>query len=820
MVNHECYFCGPALGLSSDCPACAIEAFPELPSRASRIIARANDGTIGVVSTTRAFLIPFSSPPSPHLATDLQSDLIWLEQSEPSALFGNGAVAPMAVALSPDGMSIVDQVFSANGQLFSAEDLGRVAPGSVEATAFASSLGRSGFTAVYSRATEQVFVLGGLDPSGEPARDVMVRRLDEPAWRTVPSGGYAAGKVLAATYSYGEGSLWILDEVAGSKPWVKLARLVLLDPTTGEGTILAEWPRLGFFNQHWLRADRDGSMLVFASSSLFNHHAIARVSTSNRSLEVLGLAFRPKALALPPVVDMDGYWLITRKAAKKLDVERIETLPLKKPEMARRHRYMLLTHSFALAVGTSSFVLGCACGSSGGESGGATPDAASDSPGESSAGGGSPGGGGATGGGGGSPDAAGGSCSNATAPGAPAGWVPFDAPAPCGCSVFVPGSPSAMPAPIAWEPCPPGIIGNPTCQRMASPWTNTTTLSISAFPRLYFDAVSGKAYLQFSRVFVNDNKSGARFRIVANVDGPVIDAFIDNAGQQDLDGPCGLVDQDLREGKSVRAVLPPAGSEPTEGVVAGSIGTPASVVFDQSIEEQTFTTWRVSSQWLLRWHTSLHVRPWNDTAETLVYDPGTDVENMPAHNVSAHGDAVFFEVGVAGYRGVMSWIPGAGLRPLLRWFGDTTQGAGNFATDGKDMVWTYGKNKPAGSSQEYPVRDIMTAPFTTDPDVVKTTAKRLRSDPDQMSPYPYGIGCGYAGRQFYSGTSNDGLLVRLSDGVSWIIDAPDSPPGDYQFLGVLGFTCEELFATFQFQDDAVSIIRIKLDSLGPGIPPD
>ncbi len=305
--------------------------------------------------------------------------------------------------------------------------------------------------------------------------------------------------------------------------------------------------------------------------------------------------------------------------------------------------------------------------------------------------------------------------------------------------------------------------------------------------------------------------------------GALADREPDSSGSGgDMNGPCGMIDQDLREGKSVRAILPPSSADANEGVLAGSVGAPASVLKSQSIAEQLFTTWRVSSQWLLRWHTSLHVRPWDDTTETLVYDPGTDPENMPAHNVSALGDAVFFEVGVAGYNGVMSWIPSAGIRPLLRWFGDTTQAAGNFSTDGKDMVWTYGKNKPAGSSQEYPIRDIMTAPFTTDPDVLKATAKRLRSDPGQLSPYPYAVGCGYAARNFYSssGLSADLVIVRLSDGVSWVFQPPSNPPGVYQFMSFLGFTCEEAFAKFQFADEAVSIVRIKLDSLGPGIPPD
>lgn len=37
---------------------------------------------------------------------------------------------------------------------------------------------------------------------------------------------------------------------------------------------------------------------------------------------------RPRALALPPVIDAAGYWLVTSKANGKLDVERLEQLSL------------------------------------------------------------------------------------------------------------------------------------------------------------------------------------------------------------------------------------------------------------------------------------------------------------------------------------------------------------------------------------------------------------------------------------------------------------------------------------------------------------
>jgi hypothetical protein len=174
----------------------------------------------------------------------------------------------------------------------------------------------------------------------------------------------------------------------------------------------------------------------------------------------------------------------------------------------------------------------------------------------------------------------------------------------------------------------------------------------------------------------------------------------------------------------------------------------------------------------------------------------------------------------------MSWSLASGQQPLIRWYGDYTQGAGNFNTDGVSMVWTHGTGKAPDATLEYPVRSIMMAPFTTDPEELKAKAQRLRSDPGQLVPYPFGIGCGYAARQVFTPSatdasvgSNDLLVVRLADGVSWIVSAPPVELG-MGFGFVLGLTCEEVFATANFADEPNTIVRIRLDSLGPGIPPD
>jgi hypothetical protein len=113
----------------------------------------------------------------------------------------------------------------------------------------------------------------------------------------------------------------------------------------------------------------------------------------------------------------------------------------------------------------------------------------------------------------------------------------------------------------------------------------------------------------------------------------------------------------------------------------------------------------------------------------------------------------------------------------------------------------------------------MIAPFTTDPEVVQATGRRLRSDPAR---WPIGhsetfvVGCGYAARQF--GGAGDVIIVRLSDGAAWI---PQSQP-EFTWVWVAGFTCDEFFglARGPIEGEVTTIARMRLDALGEPLPPD
>lgn len=383
----------------------------------------------------------------------------------------------------------------------------------------------------------------------------------------------------------------------------------------------------------------------------------------------------------------------------------------------------------------------------------------------------------------------------------------------CTCPIWVPGQKGKLPEPVEWEPCPsPGPV-NSTCKRMKTPWTKTTALSISIFPSFWFDAKQSRAFLLFSRTYLND-KLGTAYVVVADADGPIRNAFfLQSVG-------CGFDVQSIHGGRYALWTGPTTlpGPGQVEGVLAGEIGKSPDTVLESPVSAGAFATWRVSSTWLVRWRGGLTGRLWGSSDVVTIQSPGQDPEGEPPQSVRAVGDAVFWEVGGLKKHGVVGWTSASGQENLIRWLGDYTQGAGNFNTDGTDMVWTYGEGK-GPNDETYPKRSIMTAPFTTDPAVRAASQKRLRSDPAQLDVFPYGVGCGRAARSYYTADSTELLVVRLSDGVSWIVKAPPTSSG-VQFMSVLGVTCEDVFVKVQFPDEANAIVRIRLDSLGVGIPPD
>jgi len=401
----------------------------------------------------------------------------------------------------------------------------------------------------------------------------------------------------------------------------------------------------------------------------------------------------------------------------------------------------------------------------------------------------------------------------------PAGWQEYTGWS-ADCPLYVPGPGAQMPPPIEWEPCPaPPVPPELGCRRMKITWDGT----IGFYPNFSLDPQTGAALLQFTRTGPDYNNS-VFYRLVAEADGPVRTALLQTNASWD----CQFFEQSLADGRfAVSAVTRLQGSgadagKEEEGVVAGGIDdrTPTTVL-KLPADPTAHSDWRISSDWIVQTKYFPKAWTWDLSSTTTIYDPAQDPDGLPAYLPIIHHKDVFVIVGDFGLCGVMSWNPTVGLRPLLRWYGDPTRGAGNFGTDGVDMVWTYTTGAHACHTDMEDSREVWTAPYTVDPAQVQSTARRLRSDVRGLTGHSYAVGFGYAARgsDFGSPRTNSFFIVRLSDGVSWILNG--DPDADTLSWGpnVLGFTHDEVFLTGSMQGE-IGIFRIRLDTLGPGTPPD
>jgi hypothetical protein len=84
-----------------------------------------------------------------------------------------------------------------------------------------------------------------------------------------------------------------------------------MNGTDQQVVTIGSWPRLKHFDRHWLLLDRDGSVLLVASSTKLRKHAIFRFTGLGSGVRLVRMAtgYLPSA----PVVDLAGYGFIIRK---------------------------------------------------------------------------------------------------------------------------------------------------------------------------------------------------------------------------------------------------------------------------------------------------------------------------------------------------------------------------------------------------------------------------------------------------------------------------------------------------------------------------
>ncbi|MCC6527286.1 MAG: hypothetical protein IT373_31850 [Polyangiaceae bacterium] len=257
----------------------------------------------------------------PRLRARLSSPTpaVWASAIEPRLDIGASPSAPVAVALAAlGGDELVDSVVTDDSGLFADGDRPGCGPGSgrcplcasglcdasgaccdvpctsaadcpggrCEPTAgvctFALALGSPhavDFVPIYTRALRGVFVVGGRDLASDAnTGEIWFLPLAERGWKRIPTGAYLPETVLAATFSFADGRLYVLDETAEG-----YARLASIDPVGAGATVLASYPRHPAWNRQFLVPDYDGALLLASSRAPMHgerKYAIARLRTS------------------------------------------------------------------------------------------------------------------------------------------------------------------------------------------------------------------------------------------------------------------------------------------------------------------------------------------------------------------------------------------------------------------------------------------------------------------------------------------------------------------------------------------------------------
>ena len=386
------------------------------------------------------------------------------------------------------------------------------------------------------------------------------------------------------------------------------------------------------------------------------------------------------------------------------------------------------------------------------------------------------------------------------------GWTSYSAYDPS-CPFFVPSATAYLPPPIQWQACgetgiQPAGIG---CKEMAFNWPSPSSYGVSNTPTAW---VHDAAVTVLVTRLQND---GTRF-LVADVDGSVHTA-IDESDTK----TCLLNPQAIRDGNYVLSVW----DSRVEGKVSGE-GGGFIAGGDDSLSPSTvvkFTDTTVHSQ-IVSGSTGVvdedgtstfHAYPWASPSSPVAIWSAAQEHLLLDHDFFG-GSAFFFAADSDTVNKEKILKADGGVTDFIAFGNSATEGSGDLGTDGTDMVWLYGSGAQP-SAGLYPTVSIMTAPYTTNPAVI--TPRRLRSEiANGFGVSPFLVGCGYAVRN----TEQGERIVRISDGVSWML--PQSSSWNWQ--SVVAITCDEIFANALAKgaNAHVNLVRVRLDSLGPGTAAD
>lgn len=272
----------------------------------------------------------------PALRSSLASgSLVWATAAEPSAFIG-ASDTPMALGLSQNGLRVQEQVQESAGAL-----LGQADRGIVEAASMLDdgALGLFGFTPVYSRTLQTVFLLGGQDAVGNGNGTIQRSSPDLLGWAELLPP-VRLGEVIAATYSYRTKSLYVLDRrhtscdeasdvdacesVCDEDTATAVVRFIRVDAIHHGGEVIAAWDADSLPDDAWLGSDLEGHVIFSFSGEQPKKHAVVRFDVDQQT--VTRLLYGPHPLALPVLVDANGFVIYTRRPNNEIRGKRFQSL--------------------------------------------------------------------------------------------------------------------------------------------------------------------------------------------------------------------------------------------------------------------------------------------------------------------------------------------------------------------------------------------------------------------------------------------------------------------------------------------------------------
>lgn len=168
----------------------------------------------------------------------------------------------------------------------------------------------------------------------------------------------------------------------------------------------------------------------------------------------------------------------------------------------------------------------------------------------------------------------------------------------------------------------------------------------------------------------------------------------------------------------------------------------------------------------------------------VIHEPARDPDSLGVGAAAPFEIAgrVYFEVGDAQQRAILSWSAGEGVQAIRRYPASEGRAAGNLGSDGKVLVWSEGEGRDEDG--RFARSWIVAAPVSK-----PEQARRVAPDvAPHVGAAPFSMGCGWAGHRVPGGA----LLVDLASGET--MQLSDRPA--LRWGSVLAISCDEAFVTF------------------------